>query len=234
LPARGCPFDCIFCAQFDRNTKSVRYRSAKNIVDEMESVVNDSGVRNFAFFDETFNLYDKQVKAICNEILARKLRVKWWCAARADLIIEETARLMKKAGCIEMRVGLESANDEVLAYLRKDITVEKIRRGLKILNKVGLNFSLQCIFGSPMENSTTIRNTMEFIKEVGPLFVSFNVLTPLPGSQLFEEIKNTIDINALNSFDILHTDFPLGTYSGTDLAGIKKRLILPTTLALDT
>jgi radical SAM superfamily enzyme YgiQ (UPF0313 family) len=226
LPARGCPYNCIFCAQFDRNTKSVRQRSAKNVVDEIRSIVEHQGVRNIAFFDETFNVNDRQVKAISNEILARKLDIRWWCAARADLIKKDTIILMKEAGCIEMRIGLESANDSVLEYLRKDITVDKIRNGLAILRECGMNFSLQCIFGSPMEDRRTIAETMRFIRSAKPLFVSFNVLTPLPGSQLFEEIRNRVDLDTLKSFDILHTNFPLSRYSSAEMSRIIKKAYL--------
>lgn len=226
LPARGCPYNCIFCAQFDRNSKSVRQRSAKNIVDEIESIVERQGVRNIAFFDETFNINDRQVKAISSEILARKLDIRWWCAARADLIKKDTVMLMKQAGCMEMRIGLESADDAVLDYLRKDITVEEIREGLAILRECRMNFSLQCIFGSPGENSRTIAQTMQFIRGAKPLFVSFNVLTPLPGSQLFEEMKEKVDMEALKSFDILHTNYPLSRYSFGEMSRIIKRAYL--------
>ena len=223
LPTRGCPYNCIFCAQFDRNVKSVRYRSPKNIVDEIQEVVRNQRVTNFVFFDETFNVNDKYVRSVCNEILRRKLSVRWWCAARADLIREDTVSLMKRAGCIEMRIGLESANDHILKYMKKDITVRQIREGLEILKKVGMNYSLQCIFGSPMENRETIGKTLGFVKEYRPLFVSFNVLTPLPGSQLFDEIKDELTLDMVKSFDILHTQYPLGRYSAEELNRIIKK-----------
>ena len=226
LPTRGCPYSCNFCAQFDLNEKAVRYRSPKNIADEIDQVVRESGVRNFVFFDETFNLNAKFVSAVCEEILARQLNIRWWCAARADLVKRDVVRLMKKAGCIEMRFGLESANDEILKYLQKDLTVEGIRRGCTICNEEGMNFSLQCILGTPMETEATIANTMQFIKDMRPLYVSFNVLTPLPGSQLFNQLKDKLDLDTVRSFDILHTNFPFGKFSGAELDGIVRRCYL--------
>jgi radical SAM superfamily enzyme YgiQ (UPF0313 family) len=98
-----------------------------------------------------------------------------------------------------------------------------MKLGIKIAKKSGLNFSFQCIFGSPMESEQTIKNTMDFIHEMNPLFVSFNVLTPLPGSRLFGQIKHKLDlVGGLKNFDILHTDYPLGKYSAQELSKIIK------------
>lgn len=227
LPTRGCPFDCIFCAQHDLNKKKVRRRSPKNIVDEIEQVTKEQKVTNFVFFDETFNLDPEYAISVCDEILKRGLDIKWWCAGRPDRVREDVVRKMKASGCIEMRFGLESANDEILEYLGKGTTVEKIRRGIEITDKSGMNFSLQCIIGSPMESKKTLRNTLKFIREVRPLFVSFNVLTPLPGSRLFDEIKDKIAVEeGLGNFDILHTDFPLGKFTSKELAAIIKKVYI--------
>lgn len=224
LPTRGCPYDCIFCAQHEHFRKTIRRRSPKNIVDEIEKIVKELKVKNFVFFDETFNLDRTYTLSICDEILNRDLQIKWWCAARPDLVREDVAREMKKSGCIEMRFGLESANDEVLNYLRKNTSVQKIRAGIEITKKVGINFSLQCIFGSPMESEQTIKNTMKFIREVKPIFVSFNILTPLPGSQLFDNLKDKLNLEkGLVNFDLLHTDYPLGKYSSLELASIIRK-----------
>lgn len=224
LPTRGCPFKCIFCAQHDINQRNVRKRSPRNIVDEIEKIIKEQGVRNFVFFDETFNLDPGFNIAVCDEILARGIKIKWWCAARPDLVTEDAVRKMKKSGCIEMRFGIESANDEILDYLGKNTTVEKMKSGIQIAKKAGMNFSFQCIFGSPMESEETIKNTMNFIKEMKPLYVSFNVLTPLPGSMLFEQIKDKLNlVNGMKNFDILHTDYPLGRYSSEELSGIIRK-----------
>lgn len=233
LPTRGCLFNCIFCAQYDINQKTVRKRSPKNFVDEIEQVMKEQNVRNFVFFDETFNLDSKYTIAICEEILKRNVKIQWWCPARPDFVCEDVARKMKESGCVEMRFGLESANDEILKYLKKDTTVKKIRRGIEITKKVGINFSLQCIVGSPMETEETLKNTLSFIHEVKPLFVSFNILTPLPGSYLFRKVKDKLDlVNGLKNFDILHTDYPLGDYSSVELSSIVKRAYLNYYLSL--
>ncbi|MFH0826972.1 MAG: radical SAM protein [Candidatus Omnitrophota bacterium] len=223
LPSRGCSFDCIFCSQFEINQRGVRRRSPKNIVDEMEQVVKEQEVRNFVFFDETFNLSEEFVIGVCDEIIKRNLKVRWWCSARPDLVRPDVVKRMKESGCIEMRFGIESANDEILRYLNKDTTVEKMKRGIQITKEAGMNFSLQCIFGSPQESESTIKNTMDFVRKMNPLYVSFNVLTPLPGSRLFGQLKDKLNLeDGLKNFDILHTDYPLGRFSSQELSQIIK------------
>jgi len=136
LLSRGCSFDCIFCAQFEINQRAVRRRNPKNIVDEMEQVVKKQKVKNFVFFDETFNLSDKFVIDVCDEIIKRNLKVHWWCSARPDLVRFDVVKRMKESGCIEMRFGVESANDEILRYLNKDTTVEKMKMSYPILQEI--------------------------------------------------------------------------------------------------
>jgi len=229
LGSRGCSYNCVFCTKVSNN---YRFRSAPNIVDEIESVINGYNIRNFAFFDDNFNLNKKFVKAVCNEILDRNIKINWSCSGRADYISEDIVKLMKKSGCVEIKIGLESANDNILQYLQKETSIEEIKQGLEILNKIDLSYSLQCIFGSPMENYKTVRNTINFVKEYKPLFASFNVLTPLPGSILFDESKKEISLKQLQKFDILHTDFPLGHYSGRELREILKKAYLHYYLSL--
>ncbi len=227
LPTRGCPARCRFCSQWGVNQRTIRRRSPGNLVDEMEAIVREQGVRHFVFFDEIFNVAPSYVHAVCDEILRRDLKIAWWCAARPDCVRPDVVRKMKAAGCVEMRFGLESANNEILEYLLKDTTVEKMRAGMEATRRAGMNFSLHVIFGAPMETHATVRETLRLVKRVKPLFVSFNVLTPLPGSQLFEEFKDRIDLSrGLAQFDILHTEFQLGAFTPAELQRIVRRAYL--------
>ncbi|MCD6221253.1 B12-binding domain-containing radical SAM protein [bacterium] len=223
LSSRGCSYNCLFCT---RIRGPLRFRSVEGVIAEIESVIDEFGIRNFAFFDDNFNLNGEFVIALCKEMIRKKLKVKWSCSARADLFTKEMARVMKEAGCVEVKVGLESANDEILNYFNKDTTLKKIRVGLEILKKTGLNYSLQCIFGSPMETRDTVENTIKFVRKYKPLFVSFNILTPLPGSRLFEELRDKITFDQVKNFDIIHTTYPLGQYSVNELRRILKKAYL--------
>jgi len=224
LPTRGCPYRCIFCAQSGEHSGPVRRRSPSNVVDEVEQIQRDYGINCITFSDETFNLDPSYVRAVCEEILNRKLRIEWQGTARADRVDADALKLMKRSGCVELQYGLESANDDILRYLKKGETVADIRRGLEMTRDAGINFSLYCVFGSPMENEQTVRNTMAFVRELRPLLVSFNVLTPLPGSLLYHDVEEDLRTKGdLTTFDILHTDYSLCDYSPEELSQIIRK-----------
>ena len=223
LSSRGCPYNCIYCSQHEAYGRRIRYRNPEKVINEMEEIVNKYKIRNFMFFDECFNADNEHATAIAKEIIKRGLKVRWSCGARADLIKAETVRLMKKAGCIEMRIGMESANDEVLKYMQKDITVEEFIKGVEIVKKEKMGFSLHCIFGSPMETEETIKNNLKLIKKVNPTFVSFNILTPLPGSQLYEQYKDKLNLKNMKNFDLVHTDFSICKFSNEELREILRK-----------
>jgi len=225
LPTRGCPYDCIFCSQWQGYRKRVRYRSPENVVDEVEAIVNELGIRCMNFSDDTFNLNAEYVQSICRLLLERSLRVRWMSTARADRVDEETLRLMKRSGCVEIQYGIESADNGILEFLQKGTTIEDQRRGIEITRRVGVRFSVQTIIGSPMETEETIRKTMRFIRETKPMFASFNVLTPLPGSQLYEQLKDRLDDDRdLRTFDILHTEYAVGSMTAEETRRRIRRL----------
>lgn len=226
LTSRGCPYDCIFCSEHETYGRKVRFRDPIKVVDEIEHIYTEHEIRHFVFFDSNFNINNKHVSTICNEILKRKLKIKWWCAGRADLIKKDVLLLMKKAGCTEIRIGLESADDAILEYFHKEISIDKFLDGIAVLKKVGMRFSLHCIFGSPMETEETIKKTMDLVKRIRPLYVSFNLLTPLPGSQLFLELKEQIDPGKIKSFDLVSTDYSISKYSNSDLHMILRKAYL--------
>ena len=206
ITSRGCSYDCIFCAEYDTYGKNVRFRNPERVVDEIGHVKRDYGINNFAFFDPNFNMSNSHVVSICREIIKRKLKFRWWCAGRADLIKPDTVQLMKEAGCQEIRIGLEAANDDILKYLKKSITVEKFLTGIDILKRERMNFSLHCIFGSLPETMETVNNTVKMVKSLRPLFVSFNLLTPMPGSQLFLQQRDRLKLEDIASFNLIHTE----------------------------
>ncbi len=215
VTSRGCPYDCNYCSQWETFGKRTRFRDPGKVVEELVEIVEVHGVHNVIFFDETFNLKDAHVRGICEGILERGLRLRWQCAARSDLAKPELVRLMKRAGCIEMRVGYESGNDEILEYLQRGMKLVDFLAGVDVIHKERMTLSTHVIFGSPMETPRTITNTLRLLKRIKPLWVSFNLLTPLPGSQLFSELKDKLDVEQLKTFDLVHTDYSISTTFST-------------------
>lgn len=186
VTSRGCPFDCAYCDRLNRMGKTWRSRSAENIVDEMEFLVNTYGIREFMFFDDNFIIDAKRVYALCDEILSRGLDVLWEVRARVDMVDEPLLKRMREAGCYRIRYGMEVGDDQVLKTLKKDITVEQIRHASKITKEAGIEIFAYFMMGSPGESRQTLQKTLDLAIEIDPDFVAFSKTILIIGSELFD------------------------------------------------
>jgi len=185
MTSRGCPFKCGFCFKGPSDEK-MRYRDPKSVVDEMEHCVKKYKVREIMFYDDTFTNNRKHVFDVCNEIIKRGMKIKWECPTRIDCLDEEILRIMKRAGCIRLRLGVESGNQKILDIMRKKITLEKIERAFKRSRNVGIETFAYFIIGYACENEDTIKDTINFAKKIDADWAMFTVATPLPDTNLWE------------------------------------------------
>lgn len=187
--SRGCPFQCIFCYPiFGRTT---RFRSAQNVVDEMESVHNDFNVKIIGFVDDTMTVNRKRMLRLCDEVIHRGLHkdVEWGCTTRVDTIDEELLRRMRKAGCVRINYGIESGDPDILKILKKGITLEQAEKAVDIANKVGIETVAYFILGHPYETRETIKGTVNFARKLKADVVEFSIMTPFPGTELWRMIE---------------------------------------------
>ena len=108
MTSRGCPYNCIHCPSNNIWHGAIRYRSADNVVKEIEECIYKYNLREFNFFDDTFTINKKRVINICNKIRERELTIFWICLARPNTIDEELVKHMKSAGCKKISFGLET------------------------------------------------------------------------------------------------------------------------------
>lgn len=194
LASRGCPFSCDFCWRPDYG-RVYRVRSPKNIVDEMEEVVYKYGYERIWFADELFVANKKHIIELCNEIRKRGLDVKWECLSRADMIDEDIARAMKKAGCYKIIFGLESGDNRVLELMNKRLTVEQSKKAVETVVKAGIKAGAFFILGYPGETNETMLNTIRFASSLPLDYFSMTVPYPLPGTKLYEKVKDRLISN---------------------------------------
>ncbi len=199
ISSRGCPFQCIFCSKtiFGNN---FRFRSAKNVVDEMEILVNDYNAREIRFWDDTFNANPERVIEICKEIIRRKLDIPWTCLARVNFIDKKTLRWMKKAGCWQLSFGIESGNEQVLRIIKKGLTKEMVKKALNLCKKYGIETRGFFILGLPGDDEKSMRDTIDFAKSLPLDNVNFNSLIPFPGTELWEIMKKYGEFDLKMSF----------------------------------
>ncbi|MDE3259275.1 MAG: radical SAM protein [Gemmatimonadota bacterium] len=207
LTARGCVYKCTFCSTHQMYDYKAYYRSPENVVNEIEEVIHKYGITSFFFIDDTFTLLPRRVERICDLIVQRNLGIQWACLGRIDLINDDMLMKMKRAGCIEIRFGIESGDDQILMNIRKNLTVSQVELGIQLMRKHKMRYSLFFMIGNPGETRNSIRRTIRFSKKLNASIVSFNISTPLPGSPLFDLYKEKIGKDQIKTFDTLSTDF---------------------------
>jgi radical SAM superfamily enzyme YgiQ (UPF0313 family) len=190
MSTRGCPFHCVFCSQSTVFGREVRYRSPENVLDEMEEIVENFGVRHLVFIDDTLTLKRQRVVEICRGILERGLEVTWEGWTRAHTVDEELLRLMKKAGLVRISFGIESGNPRILKAIKKGVSLEAIKRAYRMAKRVGLETRGSVMLGHPFETRQTAIETLEFIRSLEECDqVHINIMTPYPGTELYRMIE---------------------------------------------
>lgn len=186
MTSRGCPFQCTYCSSQCMWHRKVRYRSNKDVVDEIEAIIGRFGVSYLTLEDDSFTVNKKRVLEFCEELERRRIKIGWSVITRIDLLDDQMLKVMKKAGCDHVRVGVESGSDRVLTAIKKGITTDDVRAGARLLKRHGLYWSAYFMIGLPYETEEDINSTIALMKEIAPSYSTLSVFTPYPGTELFD------------------------------------------------
>ncbi|MFH0864279.1 MAG: radical SAM protein [Candidatus Gottesmanbacteria bacterium] len=182
---RGCPFQCLFCADRIYYGKNLRLPSPERVVDEIEDDINKYNVNEFLFWTESFTLNRQYAISVCQEIINRNLRIKFVVNSRVDNINQDLLNVLKKAGCFMIGFGIESGDDRLLLSMKKGITVNQIKRAVIASNEAGLDVTGHFMIGYPGETKRTIMKTIDLACTLPFDFAQFYCAVPFPGSDLY-------------------------------------------------
>ncbi len=165
ISSRGCPNDCTFCAN-NSFQRTLRLRSPKNFVDEIEFLNKTYGYNGFDIWDDTLTMSKKHVLEICDEIIKRKLDIIWYARARVNTVNEEILRKMKEAGCRIIGFGIESGSERILKSIKKYITLDEIKNAVYLSAKLGFITKCWFIHGLPGETLDDVRKTKDLMRNL--------------------------------------------------------------------
>jgi anaerobic magnesium-protoporphyrin IX monomethyl ester cyclase len=189
VPSRGCPHHCTYCTAPMYYGKRLRQRTPSRVVDEIEEIARRGVVNDFVMWSDTFTLDKRFVLELCGELRRRNLGIRWMSNSRVDSIDEEIAMAMKEAGCTGISFGMESGVQEILDNVRKGTTLEQGRRAVRTVKNAGIQTLGHFMLGLPGETRETIRQTIDYAKEVDPDWAQFYCATPLPGTKFMEHAR---------------------------------------------
>ena len=195
--SRGCPYRCSYCSQRLLTGTTYRYKSADNIVNELDTLVNEYGQESIVFYDDNFCIKAKRVHEICDKIIERGLhkKVKLSVQTRADNVVvnggDDLVRHMAEAGFTHMGFGLETGIQRLADLSRKDETVQIHFDALDLCNKYGIDVSFFMIFGFPTETAADRLETFHLVRKSAAVATKYNNMIPYPGTPLYSELKNS-------------------------------------------
>ncbi len=208
ITSRGCPYNCSFCASKKMWGQTVRFRSPDNVIKELKLIINNFGVKEFRFQDDTIGLNKKRLFDLCEKM--EPLKIRWRGHTNINASSYEILEAMKRAGCEEMGYGIESVSQNILNINNKKVKVEKMYEALANARKAGLRTRLFFIISLPGEEPGVADRTIDFIKKTRPSGVDLSTFVPFPGSDIFENPEQFgIEIPLVNYQDYVMT---LGLY----------------------
>lgn len=216
MGSRGCPHRCIFCCNAN---KKPRFRSPKKIVDEIEFYKKKLNVKSIQLYDNEFigmsSMQNKWIKEICQEIIDRNLNdLGYLCQGRCSKFIDiETLKLMRKANFRWIWWGVESGSQKILDRIKKDLKIEDVYSSFKLAKKAGIYSLMFIMVGFPDETEQDVKKSATLIKKIKPEEIRIHITTPLPGSELWEELYQN---GQIDEFDFLKYDTRLAVVHHTN------------------
>ncbi len=157
----GCGFQCSFC-DF-RGLRPIHLRTAESIIDEIRSIPPVDGLRRVYFTDDNLFSSAPRARDICRAIIDSGMRIRWRGMVRVSIVDEEIACLMAESGCLEVLLGIESGDPDILRSMGKNASPDQILRSLQNLTDAGINTKSTFIVGFPGETEQTLKHTVDLL-----------------------------------------------------------------------
>ena len=223
ITTRGCPGHCKFCSMAVFGSKIFSHSSGW-IFEVISWLVKDFDVQHIFFEDDTFTHDPHRVIELCEKLINSRFGIPWSCAARVDFMNPDLLRIMKRAGCWLISYGIETGDPEILKFIGKEVTIEKIERVIAETHEAGIITKGFFMVGHPTETKETIKKTINFARKAKLDEFQCSVFTPLPGSVFYRTAHKygtfEDDWRRMSYWDILFIPHGLTRH---DLLGAQKR-----------
>lgn len=188
IMSRGCTAKCRFCNL--NIAGNVQRRSAENVIEEMKLLKSMYKVKEVLFQDSNFAYNRDETLHFCSLMLAEGLNIKWTLpqGTRIATLDEELCRMLKRAGCYRISIGIEAGDKEMQRYIRKGVNLDKVNEKLKIIKKHGIEVLANFMLGFPGETEQQIQTTLDVALKLPLDYANFYIFTPYPGSSFFKEL----------------------------------------------
>lgn len=222
--SRGCLYKCTFCQPAERNVfgDRVRRRSVDNILDELEMLARDYGMKSFMIHDDCFTQYYGWVEEFCEKKKQRGLTQTFVCQTRSDIVCKrpDLIEKLKSVGLLWVLIGFESGSDRVLDFIKKETTVAQNIEAGKICRSLGINIFANLMFGLPTETKAEMEMTVKMVREIKPAIPSPAIFTPTPGSELYDYCMEH-DLNLITTSEGYRRNLD----SGAKIKGVDYRFV---------
>jgi len=229
ITSRGCPYRCTFCSSTNFWGNKYRTRSPTNVLDEMEELMHKFGMREFKFFDDNLTANPQRAKKIFQGMIDRNLDVTWNTPNGVHVahIDEEMLELMKRSGCYELTLAVESGDPDVLRdIIHKPTDLDQIRTAAKLMRKKGIGTYGFFVIGFPGETRQQIQNTLDFASSVDIDRISCFVANPLPGTEILKVCQEKGYVKEDYNFaNIDYYEFKLNTpeWTGEEISRMRRK-----------
>jgi len=198
--SRGCPFACKFCSVIPMFGRKYRFKSIDRVIEEIRVAISLNPKAHIFFVDDNFAADKIRTKKLLHALLDNNLKIEWSAQMRTDIAKDpELINLMAETNCFSVYIGFESINPRTLVLYNKHQKLEDITRCIKTLKSRSIHMHGMFVLGSDTDDIQTIRDTQKYAKNLGLDSIQFMMLTPLPGTPVFDELQR--------QGRIIHTDW---------------------------
>jgi radical SAM superfamily enzyme YgiQ (UPF0313 family) len=188
VSSRGCPYQCSYC---DRSVfkRTYRFNSAEYLHDFVLHLHRKYGMRHINFYDDLFTFNRKRVEDFCGLLLKSGAPITFNCAARSEHIDKDLLKLMKKAGCWMISLGIETGDSDLLGIHRSNSDLEMIKSKVSVIRETGIRVKGLFMMGLPGETEESIDKSMQYALDLPLSDMNLTKFTPFPGSPVYSDIK---------------------------------------------